>query len=149
MLTAAVYVAMAALVAWAFWRRPQMITAVLIAAFALSVLAAQFWHKAELLPILIAIDSFIATAMASIWTNYHAQRARIVGGISFLNCGFSFSYMGNPYMGWNAYAAALNAAFVFQVLVAGGFADGVADRLADRYRRVFPRRAGAHRDVVR
>jgi hypothetical protein len=112
-----------------------------------SVAAAQIRHGNDLRAILIAIDGLTASAMLWLWTLHHSQRARLVGSISFFNCVLGVWYMAVPHMVWQTYAAAINAAFVVQVIVAGGFADGISDWLAHRWQRSIPRGAFFRRNV--
>lgn len=144
MLTALVYAVCAALL-WRCWqRKPQAITATLAATFAMAVALSLVRHGADLRPLLVALDAWVVAAMAVLWSMYRSQRARVVGAIGMANLGFAL-LAGGLESAWGPWAAADNADFVVQVLVAGGDCDGIGAWLADRGRRLrarFPRLSG-------
>ena len=101
-------------------------------------------HGADLRPLPVALDAWVVAAMAVLWSMYRSQRARVVGAIGMVKVGFDL-LAGGLESAWGPWAAANNAAFVVQVLVAGGDCDGIGAWLADRGRRLrarFPRLLG-------
>ena len=69
-----------------------------------------------------------------------AQKAQIVAALGVGKVVLAFAV---PFgLAWNAYAGAVNAAFIAQILVAGGMADGFNHWLGLRLRNVWLRVAG-------
>lgn len=140
-LTAIIYAVIGLLVLRALLRKPQAIMVVLAVAFVAAMLAAQHIPRADLRPVLTAIDSLVVAAMVPLWIKYHSNRARTVSMIGMCQVGWAI-LAGGLGSQWNIYAGFENVTFAFQVLVAGGDADGIAAWLADRWTRLRSRGAG-------
>ncbi len=139
-MTLLVYAVIGSLVLRALLRKPQAIMVVLSVAFIAAMLAAQHIPRSDLRPVLTAIDAFVVAAMVPLWIQYRSIRARTVSMIGMCQVGWAL-LAGGVGSQWNFYAGVENATFVFQVLVAGGDADGVAAWLADRWTRFRSRGA--------
>lgn len=109
---------------YALYRRPDWVAGGLLALFCFSTLLIWTQPAARLPGMLGGMDALVSIAMLLVWTHYRSQRARIVGAISLLKCAWAFLMSANS-LDWLFYAIGLNAAFVFQVIVAGGMADGL------------------------
>jgi len=133
-MTLLVFCAIAALVIAALVRKPQAIMIVLASAFCISVMASQNIDREALRPFLVGIDSLVVAAMVPIWSRFRSQRARIVGLAGLGQVGWA-TMAGGTTAPWNLWAAVENATFVFQLLVAGGYADGLGTWLADHWHR--------------
>lgn len=146
LMTTAYFTLAAGLVFWAWVRKHDATTTALAAGLFMSILAIfadPFWR----MPYAAMIDSVIVVTMLCLWVRYHSMRAWSVGAIGMAKTGLTFAaYVINPYAASWAYAIALNAAFLLQVLVAGGFCDGVGRWLDNRLLRAFPRRHGLLRN---
>lgn len=140
-LTLFIYAVIGLLVLRALLRKPQAIMVVLAVAFIAAALAGQHIPRDDLRPVLTAIDSLVIAAMVPLWIKYHSNRARTVSMIGMCQVGWAI-LAGGLGSQWNFYAGVENATFAFQVLVAGGDADGIAAWLADRWTRFRARRAG-------
>lgn len=118
------------MVCLAIYRRPDWITGGLAVMFALS--ATLHWTQPiERLPgMLGGMDALVSIHMLIVWTYYHSQRARIVGSVSLVKCGLAFLMSANS-IDYMFYAISLNATFVFQLMVAGGMADGLVSWIDD------------------
>lgn len=144
MVTEAAFAFYAALLALALWRRPQAITVVLGIAFITAVAVAYVWPAETRLPVVIVIDAAVVVAMRHLSRKYHSDRAGMVmaigaSKIAFAICAAAVSLY-QP-----TRAAALNAAFVAQVVIAGGLADGFIAWLGNRLGRVRDRAHGMRR----
>ena len=130
-MTTIVYLTSAALLILALRHRPQAITVTLSAGWVVAVIAGEFTPRANLLPLLLTIDAGVVVVMAQLARKYHSDRARIVMALGLLKVTMGIALAGGI---WNAFAAAYNAAFLAQVLVAGGLSDGVTGWLGYRLR---------------
>lgn len=129
----------AALLIAALYNRPQCITVTLAGSFLLSLAAAAHWPGHSVHPWLIMLDATVLVIMAYLWRTYQSDRAQIVAALGAGKVMFALAVFFG--LKWNAYAAAANAAFVVQILVAGGMADGFNHWLGVRLRNVFCRAA--------
>jgi len=123
-MTLAVYIGVGLLLAWALIRRPQMIVIVLAVAFGLAVWVADFAHGGGLRSILMGIDGLVVIAMWLLWVRFDSERAVMVASIGLLKIwfGIAAALLDLSSLVW---ASGNNALFVIQVLIAGGFADGI------------------------
>ena len=131
------------------------LTLTLIAAFVAAIVVIQVAQeavpKANPLPYLLLVDAAVVGIAARIsHTPFVAlsEQAKIVAGIGFLKIAFTISAVSFGMVN-NARAAIINGAFVVQVIVAGGMADGIiawlghrVRGLGDRLDRVFQRMGG-------
>lgn len=122
-LTLAVYSGIALLLAWALWRRPQVITVALALSFVLAVLAARSGRGDALRSILMGLDGFTVIVMWSLWKWYRSDRAAQVAVLGMVKIcfGIASAVAGVSDLVW---ASGNNALFVGQVLIAGGFVNG-------------------------
>jgi hypothetical protein len=116
-------VAFVALACLALYRRPDWVAGGLLVALLFSTALGWSQPAARLPGMLGGMDALVSIGMLALWTHYRSQRARIVGTVALLKCAWAFVMSSNG-IDWLAYAIVLNAAFVFQVLVAGGMTDG-------------------------
>lgn len=116
--------ALVAFTVYALWRRPDWVAGGLLLSLIVSTVMGWTQPAARLPGMLGGMDALVSIGMLIVWTRYRSQRARIVGTVSLLKCAWAFLMSANS-IDWLFYAIALNAAFVFQVLVAGGMADGL------------------------
>lgn len=128
--------------------RPSPITVTLVVSFVAAILAPYLVNKPELLGVLLAIDAGVVVAA------FHFARripppdceyGRIVASISTIKIAFTIGAVAMG-MATVTRASAVNAAFIVQILVAGGMADGIIvglgnrlDRVGNRLGRVFLR----------
>jgi hypothetical protein len=136
----------AALVAFGLYRRPDWVTGGLAISFGLSAVLHWTQPTERLFGMLGGMDALVSIGMLLVWTYYRSQRARIVGTVSLFKCAWAFLMSANS-IDWLFYAITLNAAFVFQVLVAGGMADGLVGWL-DRIDPRAIRERGSRRENV-
>lgn len=137
-----VYLGIAALLLWALWRRPQEIVVVLAVTFLLAVGGGEVVHdRGTLRAGLIGLDGLVVVAMWWLWHRYRSDRAKLIATLGLLKIwlGIAAALTALP---WQVWASAYNGLFVVQVLIAGGFSDGVmawvgrcAHRLRARERR--------------
>lgn len=128
MLTAGVYTAMLMLYAAALRRvglRPVLIVLALSMACSAAV-GASLGGPARVVGFILC-DTFTLFAIAA-WRD--RPRDRIVGLISWLGVWWSMTYA-NAHVNYATYAAGLNCAAAFQLVVAGGMADDVGRRIDD------------------
>lgn len=148
MLYAALVLASFVLLTHAVRSRPSPITLTLLLAFAGALVVPWLVSKPERLGVLLAVDAAVVVA------GFHYARripppdreyGRIVASISAIKIAFTIVAV---LLGTNALAraSAVNSAFIVQILVAGGMADGIIvglgnrlDRLGNRLGRVFHR----------
>lgn len=123
-MTMAVYVAIALLLSCALIKRPQLITVTLALAFGLAIVAAEIARGDNLRSILMGSDALVVIAMWFLWGHYRSHRAALVASIGFVKIwlGIAAATTG---LTWPVWAAGNNAMFVLQVLIAGGFLDGI------------------------
>lgn len=124
MLDIALAVCLLAMVVYAVYRRPDWVAGCLLVLFCIGAVMHMTQPAGRLPGMLGGLDALVSITMLLVWTYYRSQRARIVGTVSLLKCALAFLMSTNG-LEWVLYAAALNAAFVFQVIVAGGLADGL------------------------
>ena len=152
-MTALVYSAAFITLAWGMarkWRhnRPDAVMAALFGFTIASMVLGSIFAMPRLAPMLAAMDGAMVVAMALIWTRFHSQRARCVGSIGLAKVAWALTAWGYPAINWNSYAAALNAAFFAQAIVAGGFCDGVGRWIADLHRGILDRARSGFGHVV-
>lgn len=113
-----------AFAAFALYRRPDWVAGSLCIALIVSTVLG-WTQNAERLPGMLGLmDALASIAMLMVWTYYRSQRARIVGSIALAKTAWAV-IMSSGGLDWTAYALVLNAAFVCQLIVAGGMADGL------------------------
>jgi hypothetical protein len=122
-MTLAVYIGTSLLLAWALYRRPQMLCVILAAVFVLSFVAAQNVRGEALRSILMGIDGVAVVAAWAIWRGYDSSRAALVAVLGMVKVAFGVTAAAVG-MTWLVWASGNNALFIFQVLVAGGFLNG-------------------------
>jgi len=99
------------------------------------------------LPFIAAIDAVTCFAMAAIWTAYCSMRAWSIGFIGLAKTGATLAaYVTDPMAVTWAYALFINSAFLVQVLIAGGWIDGLGRWLDSVFASVAPVRHGLLRD---
>lgn len=149
MTTLVVFTACALLVIWALYRRPDATTVTVALSFVVAVALSIIIPGREVRTALAVLDAAVVLALLAVWAQWHSHRARHIAGIGLLKCAWAVPYTVFPYMNWNTYAAALNGAFVVQVLIAGGAADGIGAWIDRHARSVWGRWFRLRRDVVR
>jgi len=129
----------------ALWKKRDALVSTLFLAWGASALIAIVTPK-ELLPGAASlVDVIIAFTAYWLWSIHESQRARIVGSISLLKLGFHFGISAHFGSGdWLIYAFLVNACFVMQCIVAGGWFYGVVDFLNRISPRHPDRRAATH-----
>lgn len=140
-MTLAVYIGIALLLVWALVRRPQWITICLGLVFGAAILAADIAHGGDLRSILMGFDALVVIAMWALWQRFRSERAALVATLGFFKIwlGIAGATMA---MTWPVWAAANNAVFVLQILIAGGFLDGIIAWVGARCVRARNRRGG-------
>lgn len=140
-MTLAVYIGIAMLLVWALVRRPQWITLAMGMVFVGGILAADIAHGGDLRSILMGFDALVVIAMWALWQRFRSERAALVATLGFFKIwlGIAGATTG---MSWPVWAAANNAVFVLQILVAGGFLDGLIAWVGHRCLRARHRRSG-------
>lgn len=102
------------------------------------------------LPYVAAIDAMTCLAMATLWVAYSSMRAWTIGFIGLAKIGATVAaYVVDAYTIHWIYAIFINAAFVLQVLVSGGWIDAMGNRLDNLFARIAPVRHGLLRDGAR
>lgn len=134
------YFTLAALIAWAGWmRKRDALSLLMLAALAASLCLAQFqtWSA---LPYLGTIDALVCVGAGGLWAKHYSNRARIVGLIGGGKVAVTYvAYTIDPQaISW-PYALFLNAAFMSQLVTAGGWADGLGIRVDRALTRIAPR----------
>lgn len=145
MLTVAVYSAMLALYVVALRRvglRPVLIILALSMACSAAV-GASLGGPARVVGFILC-DTFTLFAIA-VWRD--RARDRIVALVSWLGVWWSMTYA-NAHVNYATYAAGLNCAAAFQLIVAGGMADDLGRRIDDWVGRRWPWGARALRFVA-
>lgn len=142
-MTAAVFTLQLVLLSWALWRRPDYATLALALAYCLGVLVAGYWPPDSRLPVIVALDAAVVAVMRHLAFRFDSDRARIVATIG--GCKIAFAFLA-VWIGTHPHtrAAAINTAFIAQVIIAGGLGNGVlawlghrVDGLGRRFRRNF------------
>ena len=93
------------------------------------------------------LDAAIVAVASRIWISHHDTRGWWIGWLGLIKIGGRFAYAGNPAVSHYLFAASINAAFIAQVIIAGGMLDGLGRRLAHYLRSAGPRRARLLRNV--
>jgi len=143
----AIYLALAAALSLAaLQRKRDWCTGVIAAGLIVSsvMIAAKPYSP---LPFIAAIDAMTCLAMAAIWTAFGSMRAWSVGLIGLAKAGATMTayLVDASAIAW-PYALFINAAFLAQVIVAGGWADGLGSRLDRVFARIAPVRHGLLRN---
>lgn len=160
MLTA-IYGALAALALWRVRAHAQgmVIAGSLLVAFALAAAMPMLVDRPALAAGLALVEALLA-----IWLMFWVVQWRHGCDGSWCTCSLRAMAIGIICLGkiavwtlytsavkdlaaWNWYAAAINGGFVAQAAIAGGFGDGVGNRVADLWHRFF--RHGARADAGR
>lgn len=123
-MTSAVYIMIALLLAWALIRRPQWITVSMAIAFASAIAAAEMTSGDNLRSILMGFDALVVIAMWFLWHAYRSERAALVASLGFVKIWLGIA-SATTNITWLVWASGNNAIFVLQVLIAGGFLDGI------------------------
>jgi hypothetical protein len=144
--TTLVVALLAALQAVAIWRKPDQVTWILVACFAVAVIVAGNVPLPERFTVLALIDYALVAAMIGPWAVTHSRRAQIIGVIGLVKLVARLTYASHPYMDHWTFAAVMNCAFAAQVIVAGGLADGIGRWLSDHCWFGRSRAAGLHRN---
>ena len=130
-LTAVIFAGLAGLMAVALWRRPQAITLILAAAFVAGVAAASLLPTTARPLSVIVLDLVVVIAMGRLVRVHRSARALIVLWIGTFKIAFeivaALTGLHQPLR-----AATINGAFVVQVLIAGGMANGLLAWLGNR-----------------
>lgn len=123
-LTLVVNLSAGALLCIALYRRPQAICVTLALAYVLAIGLTLVLHGAQLRPLLLFLDAGVVISMSALFALFNSDRARIVATIGALKIitAIATAVMDWP---WASWAAANNALFFAQILVAGGMADGI------------------------
>lgn len=132
----AIFAGVAALLLWGMARRPDAVSFTVAGFFIASLPLDWLVEHGRVIPFLSALDACMVVAMCVIWTRHHSHRARLVGTIGLAKCAWALWAYDFPHVDFYSYATALNAAFVAQVFVAGGFLDAVGRWIADMPRRI-------------
>jgi hypothetical protein len=145
MLTAAVYIGILALFLAALARvgaRPVLII-IGVSMVCSGVVGASLGGPSRIVGFILC-DTFTLFAIAA-WRD--RPRDRIVALVSWLGVWWSMTYA-NAHMNYATYAAGLNCAAAFQLIVAGGMADDVGRRIDDWVGRRWPWASRALRFVA-
>lgn len=138
-MTAAYLALVTALVCMAMWQKRDWCAAIMGVGLLASILV-MLASPASPLPHVAAIDAMVCLAMAAIWAEYGSMRARAIGFIGLAKTGVTATtYAIDAYTFNLDYALFIDAAFVAQVIVAGGWFDAMANRLDDSIARTLPR----------
>jgi len=140
-MTVAVYLGVGGLLVWALVRRPQLIVITMAIAFGLAVAAADFVHGGEFRSVLMGIDAFVVITMWLLWGRYRSERAALVASFGLVKIMFGIAAAVSDVAGL-VWASGNNALFVVQVLIAGGFADGIMAWVGRGYHRFHNRQRG-------
>lgn len=142
LLSLSIYGLCLALLLAGIWRRRsrhgrlEIIFLVLGASMGVAIGLGAVLPRSQLVPMLSILDAAVVLAMMALWAHYHSGRARWIGAIGLVKCGWALWQQGVPAPYWNGYAAVINGGFILQLIVAGGWADGLAAR-ADRLLRLL------------
>lgn len=109
----------------ALWRRPDWIAGSLLAALLLATVLGWAVPLERTIGISALLDALVSIAMLIVWTYYRSQRARLVGSIAAAKCAWCFLMASSTGMDWFTFATVQNGGFLVQVLIAGGWADGL------------------------
>lgn len=131
MQTAVIVALLASLQVVALWRRPDRVTGILVACFAVAVIVAGHLPVTERFTALALLDYVLVAAMIGPWAVSIDRRAQVIGLLGLGKLVARLTYAGNPYIDHWTFAAVMNCAFAAQVIVAGGMADGVGRWFSD------------------
>jgi hypothetical protein len=136
--TEAVFLLQGALLAWGLWQRPQRIMLALAAAWGLGIAVAFYWPPETRLPIIMALDALLVVAMGWLYRTFGSDRALIVLWLGALKIVWSVAAV---LLAWPQVfrAAGINGAFIVQVMIGGGMADGLMAWLGNSARGVCAR----------
>lgn len=138
---ATVYFMQGLLLLFALWRgTADSITLTLLASWFVTSTAGVDLEGAQRAAFLAVADCAVALAMLGLWTAATDMRAWAVGLIGWLKTSVRLAFVSFPSFDPTAYAAIVGLAFFAQIIVAGGFADGVGVKLDCMLLRFFPRR---------
>lgn len=127
------------------WRRMGPLAWILLASMVCSWIVGFRIGGIDRITAMVLIDlSLILTirAFAS------GARARLVAAVSLGLIVLRAAYMVSPYISHHTYAVIVNSAFVVQLVIGGGVADGVGRWIDNRLSRVWPWGARALRYVA-
>lgn len=122
----AIFIAAFGFNVWALKRRPDWVAGILLATLLVSVVIGQKVKAPDVVGALALLDAVISISMLLIWTHWRSRRAQLVGILSFLKCfGAVIMSAGYSKLAWDAFAISQNAIAFLQIMVAGGFMDGI------------------------
>lgn len=134
------YFTIAAMLVAAGWHRKRDGLNLLMAGGLVASMLMALAHPWSVLPYLGTIDTVVCLVSAGFWAKYYSNRARIVGLIGGAKVAITYAaYTIDPQVILWPYALFLNAAFMAQVVTAGGWADGVGIRIDSALTRIAPR----------
>jgi hypothetical protein len=133
--------------AWAWRGGSDALIYVLAGGFAISAFFAPFLHGMDRHVLLWLIDAAIVAGMGALWTVKVDMRAYTVGLIGLGKIGWRLAYSSGLDVSHWTFAAAINAGFAMQVIVAGGMLDVAGHWLDDWLRVLLPRRYRLLRNV--
>jgi len=143
------YFGMAALLVAAAFRRNRDWCAGIMAMGLVASIAA-YIAGVLTLHFIAAVDGISCGALAAVWTVQTSMRAWSIGIIGLGKTGATVAaYVIDAYTINLTFALFINAAFLAQVVIAGGWADEVGIRLDNLFARLAPRRHGLLRDGAR
>ena len=108
----------------ALYRRPDWVAGLLLAALVLATVLGWVTPATRLVGVAALIEALLSIGLLFVWTIYHSQRARLVGSIALMKGAWCVLMASNG-MDWLTFAIVHNSAFVVQVIIAGGCADGL------------------------
>ena len=123
-MTEAVYLVTLIAIIAALISKPEMISIVLAAHFGAAVFFADVAQGDAFRSALMGADGLVTIIMWVLWRFYHVQRAAIVTALGFLKISFGVACAIGG-VSWVTWASANNAIFIAQVLIAGGFLNGI------------------------
>jgi hypothetical protein len=126
-------------------RRFDAVTLTLVAGLLAGMAVDLIFPRAMSPVVLSLLEALVGLAMLRIVTGCYnrgnwcerARRAQVVGTISAVKCFFMFWWVfdGGVLLNWNSVAAMFNAGLFLQILVAGGWGDGLAVFIARHWNR--------------
>jgi hypothetical protein len=140
-MTEAYFILAALLCSGGLWRKRDACNVVLTAGLGASLASwlAGIWPP---MPVIAAIDGAVCVAMLCLWARHHSMRARLIGLVGLTKCTatiFAYAhYTANPYSYSLEYALFIDACFVAQVLIGGGYTDAIGRWLDYRLTRIAP-----------
>lgn len=109
----------------ALYRRPDWVAGILLAALFVATAFGWVMPATRIVGMAAGLDGLVSVAMLFVWTYYHSQRARLVGSVAFFKCCWCLVMASGSSLDWFTFAVVQNSAFIVQVLIAGGWADGL------------------------